>query len=114
MSLHKDPKYQTPDLIAALKQHGLAVDTPSQLSDSFRVGWVAGRLALRVEQLTTRIEPVHYRALLAEEQRPHQLKTSLHVVGFRDRQACENFIAGEKDMNGWNYTLEELYNRKLP
>lgn len=45
MSLHKNPKYQIPELIAALKEHRLDVDTPSQLSDAFRIGWLAGREA---------------------------------------------------------------------
>ncbi len=45
MSFHKTPKYQIPELIAALKQHGLATDTPSQLADSFRIGWMASREA---------------------------------------------------------------------
>ena len=41
MSLHKNPKYQIPELIESLKQHGLKHDTPSQLSDTFRIGYVA-------------------------------------------------------------------------
>lgn len=35
------PQYNTPAIREALKQHGLAVDTPSQLSDSFRHGYLA-------------------------------------------------------------------------
>jgi hypothetical protein len=41
MSFHNNPKYQAPELIQALKDHGLEHDTPSQLSDAFRMGWVA-------------------------------------------------------------------------
>ena len=41
MTLHNKPKYQIPALTAALKQHGLEYDKPSQLSDAFRTGWVA-------------------------------------------------------------------------
>ena len=41
MSLHNDPNYQIPALVAALKHHCLTHDTPSQLADSFRTGWVA-------------------------------------------------------------------------
>ena len=43
MSLHNKSKYQLPELIQALKNHGLEHDTPSQLSDAFRTGWIAGR-----------------------------------------------------------------------
>jgi hypothetical protein len=38
MSNHND---QRPDLVVALKRHHLAHDTPSQLSDAFRLGWDA-------------------------------------------------------------------------
>lgn len=41
MSFHKNPKYQIPELIQALKDPGLEHDTPSQLADAFRTGWVA-------------------------------------------------------------------------
>ena len=43
MSAHKDPKYQTPELIAALRAHGLETNKPSQLSDAFRFGWAEAR-----------------------------------------------------------------------
>lgn len=45
MSFHRNPKYQIPELIEALKSHGLEHDTPSQLSDAFRTGWVAALAA---------------------------------------------------------------------
>lgn len=54
-------------------------------------------------------EPVHWRAVLDEGQREQQLKTTLHVVGFRDRRAAEGWIAQELDFGGWKYTLEPLY-----
>ena len=41
MSLHNNPKYQIPALVDALKQHGLKHNSPSQLADAFRTGWVA-------------------------------------------------------------------------
>ena len=41
MSYHNKPKYNTPDLVAALKAHNLKVDTPDILADAFRLGWVA-------------------------------------------------------------------------
>ena len=41
MSLHNKPDYQIPELIEALKAHRLPHDTPSQLADSFRIGWMA-------------------------------------------------------------------------
>ena len=43
MSFHNKPKYHIPELIEALKAHRLPHDTPSQLADSFRIGWMAGR-----------------------------------------------------------------------
>ena len=45
MSLHNNPKYQTPALVDALKQHGLEHNIPSQLADAFRTGWVAALTA---------------------------------------------------------------------
>ena len=39
MSLHNKP--QSPELVAALKVHHLSTNTPSQLSDAFRLGWQA-------------------------------------------------------------------------
>jgi len=39
MSLHNKPEYNTPDIIAALKTHGMKADSPSQLSDAFRLGY---------------------------------------------------------------------------
>ena len=41
MSFHNKPNYQIPELIEALKAHRLPHDTPSQLADSFRIGWMA-------------------------------------------------------------------------
>ena len=35
-------------------------------------------------------KPVHWRAVLDPEQAPHQLKTSMHAVGFRDQQSAES------------------------
>ena len=43
MSFHNKPDYQIPELIEALKAHQLPHDTPSQLADSFRIGWMACR-----------------------------------------------------------------------
>lgn len=40
MSMHKHI-CNTPELRKALACHGLKVDTPSQLSDSFRIGWLS-------------------------------------------------------------------------
>ncbi|MDH1766551.1 Lar family restriction alleviation protein [Comamonas aquatica] len=54
-------------------------------------------------------EPVHWRAVLDPEQVPHQLKTSMHAVGFRDQQSAESWIAERLDFDGWRYTLQPLY-----
>ena len=43
MSFHNKPHYQIPELIEALKAHRLPHDTPGQLADSFRIGWMACR-----------------------------------------------------------------------
>ena len=43
MSFHNNPDYHIPELIEALKAHRLPHDTPSQLADSFRIGWMACR-----------------------------------------------------------------------
>lgn len=43
MSFHNKHNYQIPELIEALKAHRLPHDTPSQLADSFRIGWMACR-----------------------------------------------------------------------
>lgn len=59
-------------------------------------------------------EPSHYLALLDEDQRPHQLQTRLHRVGFRTWQDADNFVASERDMNGWRYTIEPLYTHPAP
>jgi hypothetical protein len=58
--------------------------------------------------LEAQLKTEHWRAVLAKHQRPSQLHTRLHVVGFRDYKACEGFVASERDMNGWHYTIEEL------
>ena len=41
MSFHNKPDNHIPELIEALKAHRLPHDTPSQLADSFRNGWMA-------------------------------------------------------------------------
>jgi hypothetical protein len=38
MSLHNNPEFNTPEIISGLKAHGMPVDTPSMLSDAFRLG----------------------------------------------------------------------------
>jgi hypothetical protein len=40
MSMHNKPEYNPPELVAALKAYGMVTDTPSQLSDAFRLGWL--------------------------------------------------------------------------
>ena len=54
-------------------------------------------------------EPAHWRAILDPAQVPHQLKTSMHVVGFREKQAAEGFVAEQSDFYNWRYTIEPLY-----
>lgn len=40
MSLHNKPEYNTPEIVARLKAHGMEVDTPSMMSDAFRLGFL--------------------------------------------------------------------------
>lgn len=54
-------------------------------------------------------EPVHWRAVLDPEQVPQQVKTTMHVVGFREKKAAEGFVAEQIDFYGWRYTIEPLY-----
>jgi hypothetical protein len=63
---------------------------------------------------TKAAEPVHWRAVLAEEQRPQKSNGATHVVGFRDRRSAESWIASELDFGGWTYTLEPLYAAPQP
>jgi hypothetical protein len=49
MSFHRNPKYQIPALIEALKAHHLDHDKPSQAADFFRCGWMAGQAAKDAE-----------------------------------------------------------------
>jgi len=50
VSFHNTPKYQIPELIEALKNHGLRHDKPNQLADAFRIGWMAGQAAIAAAQ----------------------------------------------------------------
>ena len=52
MSFHNNPDYQIPELIEALKAHRLPHDTPSQLADSFRSGWMACRELAQADNVT--------------------------------------------------------------
>ena len=40
MSLHAKPEANTPEIKEGLFSHGLEVQTPSQLSDGFRLGYL--------------------------------------------------------------------------
>lgn len=46
--MHKHP-CNTPELIKALQDHHLKHDTPSQLADAFRAGWLAHAAATAEE-----------------------------------------------------------------
>ncbi len=41
MTLHNRPECNTPEIVARLKAHGMEVDTPSMLSDAFRLGYLS-------------------------------------------------------------------------
>ena len=57
MSLHRGPKMSTPQINSALIEAGLPVDKPSQLSDAFRLGWMAAMEDIR---LTTPLDVTGY------------------------------------------------------
>ena len=61
MSFHNKPHYQIPELIEALKAHRLPHDTPSQLADSFRIGWMACRELAQADSVQE--EAARYRLL---------------------------------------------------
>jgi len=54
-------------------------------------------------------EPVHYRAVLSEAQRPQQLQTNLHFMGFRKLSSAQSFVDEQEDFQGWHYTIEALH-----
>jgi hypothetical protein len=68
----------------------------------------AGLAAITLLEQAMR-EPKHWRAVLDPEQVPQQLKTALHVVGFRDKKAAEGFVIEQLDFYGWRYTIEPLF-----
>lgn len=41
MSLHAKPEYNTPKMVAAMRAHGIDPETPSQVADAFRLGFMA-------------------------------------------------------------------------
>ncbi|EPX84797.1 hypothetical protein [Salipiger mucosus] len=43
MSFHNKPEWNPPELRDELLRNGLSPDTPSQLSDAFRLGWFAAK-----------------------------------------------------------------------
>jgi hypothetical protein len=43
MTLHNNPEFNTPEMLAAMKAHGMTVDAPSQVADAFRLGWMAAQ-----------------------------------------------------------------------
>lgn len=55
------------------------------------------------------VNPTHWRAVLSEPQRPHELRKHLHTVLFREWDDAESWVASKLDFEGWQYTLEPLY-----
>jgi len=41
MTLHNESEHNSPEVVAALKAHGMDADKPSHLADAFRLGWAA-------------------------------------------------------------------------
>lgn len=60
------------------------------------------------------VNPTHWRAVLSEPQRPHELRKHLHIVLFREWDDAESWVASKLDFEGWQYTLEPLYTRPAP
>lgn len=50
MSLLNNPKYNSPEIDAALLAHGLSTDKHNQLSDAFRLGWAAAQPGWKPER----------------------------------------------------------------
>lgn len=59
-------------------------------------------------------QPVHFRAVLDPAERTQQVKTSMHIVGFRTLKAAEAFTEEQLDFYGWRYTIEPLYAHPKP
>ena len=70
MSFHNKPNYQIPELIEALKAHRLPHDTPSQLADSFRIGWMACRELAQADSVLE--DAARYRYLRDGDWREHE------------------------------------------
>ena len=70
MSFHNKPNYQIPELIEALKAHRLPHDTPSQLADSFRIGWMACRELAQADSVQE--EAARYRWLRRWKGQEHE------------------------------------------
>jgi hypothetical protein len=64
----KHPRYNTPEIHAALRKHGLSTDKPSQLSDSFRHGFLAAlsQPSPAVRDVNHKINSRHAARLLEE------------------------------------------------
>ena len=77
MSFHNKPNYQIPELIEALKAHRLPHDTPSQLADSFRIGWMACRELARADSVQD--DAARYRFLRDGEWRDTDLEPFIRL-----------------------------------
>ncbi len=71
-------------------------------------------LRTNLEAAVAQAEPFWWVALLDEAQRPHQLKTDLHRVGFRNKASADEWVASNETFNGWHYTLHPLYLAPAP
>ncbi len=92
MSFHNKPNYQIPELIEALKAHRLPHDTPSQLADSFRIGWMACRELAQAESgfdyktaadsLSGKtVSDEALRKFVAASRGAHDGRAALHAIG---------------------------------
>ena len=77
MSFHNKPDYHIPELIEALKAHRLPHDTPSQLADSFRIGWMACRELAQADSVQE--DAARYRFLRDGEWRDTDLEPFIRL-----------------------------------
>lgn len=97
------PEYNTPEIHKALRDHRLAVDTPSQLSDSFRHGYRAAHAGLvadvlAVVQLVEEGEWAEHCTKTSLGNRLEAAVTTLHNDLHETEEAAEQTSKAEGDI----------------
>lgn len=55
MSLHRNPTYNNDTMHGYMRSQGLATDSPSEVADGFRLGWVAAMDWMTAQKVATTI-----------------------------------------------------------